>query len=245
MMRDGIFYTVGDTGCNEVMLQWVDLFCKSYKVGSKIAISVFQKYRINDPRFCALINNGRMVACYSGLNLKFRGKSIFVSTDTMSDGSVAFATVILAKYLYGKLIEDGVIAVCGYPNENIRVIRQRALGWVIVGQLDCYIGVPFLWKHGLNDCSSDIWIVKRPASGFFTWGTKVVVPLCRSQEYSSSYALRIALSAFRPGRFFIRVPSIFVKPKQFGYKMLSYDPRDEDAIRSCLPRLDMDTIDVP
>ncbi len=244
-MQDGIIYIEGDAGCNAIVLQWVSLFCECYKVDSGIAMSVFEKYRINYPRFCALINGGKMVACYSGLSLHFRGKTVFLSTDTMSDGSVGFATVKLARYLYGKLREDGVVAVCGYPNENIRMIRQRRLGWVMVGQLNCYIGVPFLWRRGRNECSSDLWIVNRTASGFFTWKTTVFVPLCRSQEYSSSVALRIALSAYRPGRFFIRVPSVFVKPKQFGYKMLSDDPVDEDAIRSCLPRLDMDTIDVP
>ena len=245
MMCDGIVYIEGDAGCNAIVLQWVSLFCECYKVDRKIALSVFEKYRINNARFCALMNDGKMVACYSGLNLSFKGKNIFLSTDTMSDGSVDFATVKLAKYLYAKLREDGVIAVCGYPNENIRTIRQRGLGWVMVGQLKCYIGVPFLWRWGRNECSPDLWIVNRSASGFFTWSTRLFVPLCRSQEHSSSFALRIALSAYRPGSFFIRVPSVFVKPKQFGYKMLSDDPLDEGAIRSCLARLDMDTIDVP
>jgi hypothetical protein len=245
MMPDGVYYTEGDANWEEFAVEWIRLFCECYKVSDKIANSVFQKYRINSPKFCALMNGGKMVACYSGIILSLKGKTIFLSTDTMSDGSVGFATVKLGKCLYEKLKGDGVIAVCGYPNEKIRMIRQRRLGWVMIGQLNCYIGIPFLWRYGQTECSSDLWVINRPISGFFTWSKTVFVPLSRSKKYPSRIAPRIALSAYRPGLFFIRVPTVLVKPKYFGYKMLSDDLVDVNLIKSCLPWLDMDTIDVP
>jgi len=245
MMPDGVYYTDDNIKCDDFISEWVRLFCECYKVRRDIANSVFQKYQINSARFCALVSSGKMIACYSGVRLTLKGKAIFLSTDTMSDGSVGFATVKLAKILYEKLKNEGVIAVCGYPNENIRMIRQRRLGWAMIGELNCYVGIPFLWRYARTECSSDLWIVKRPTSGFFTWKKTVFLPLCRSKEHPSKIAPRIALSAYRPGLFFIRVPSVLVKPKQFGYKMLSDDLVDVELIRSCLPWLDMDTIDVP
>ena len=87
-----------------------------------------------------------MVAAYCGLRLSFEDTTVFLSTDTMSDGTQKGSSVFLAIRLYESLLVEGTTIVCGYPNENIKKIRERGLGWIISGNLRLYVGVPFLWR---------------------------------------------------------------------------------------------------
>ncbi len=229
---------------------WIQLFCNCFKKNERGAESIFKKYLLHGDRsiFCFGLVDGKIVACYSGLTLAIGDKNIFLSTDTMSNGVMVNATVKLGKYLYNHLSRNGVEAVCGYPNENISVIRQRKLGWKMTGSIYPFVGVPILWRFFMRKKGvTTLWSVIRPPNGFFSKPPPFVSLLGRGCLYGSSFlSLHFTLAAKPPGMFFIRIPSTLIKPKKFGYVLLCDNALNLEArITEAIAELDIDTIDVP
>ncbi len=229
---------------------WIQLLCNCFKKNENQAESIFRKYLLHGDRsiFCFGLVDRKIVACYSGLILEIGDKSIFLSTDTMSNGIMVNATVKLGSYLYGYLSRGGIVAVCGYPNENIALIRQRRLGWRMAGSIYPFVGVPLLWKFFMRKKgAATLWTVTRPPNGFFSKPPPFVSLLGRSCLYKSSLlSLRFTLAAKSPGVFFIRLPSTLIRPKKFGYVLLCNNtPFIEARFTEAIEELDIDTIDVP
>ena len=67
--------------------EWVVLFSRAYGSTVEKGKLLFRKYKLNNSRFCVLYVDDLMVAAYSGLELSFAKSKIFLSTDTMSDGT--------------------------------------------------------------------------------------------------------------------------------------------------------------
>ena len=227
--------------------QWVGLFQRCFGGSKEKATRVFQKYKLNDSRICCLMKNGTMVAAYCGLKFKIDDGAIFLSTDTMSDGTKKGASVVLGKQLYSSLVSEEVYVVCGYPNNNIRKIRERGLGWTISGYLYLYVGIPFVWRF-LRRVSKDVglWKVLRPTSGWYTRTKPLLFELLgRNGLYSNQLGFAITLSAYRPGSFFIKVPEFLFETRTFGYKFLTEDVEKKNAFLNKMDILDLDTIDIP
>jgi hypothetical protein len=225
--------------------EWSSLFSRCYKSSINKASLLFRKYKLNDSRFCILRYQGDIVACYSGIKLSFNNSYIFLSTDTMSDGTVSGASVILGKHIYNILVNEGVFAVCGFPNEQIRKIRQKRLGWTILGALDLYISLPFFNKFFRSKKSNNLWRIVRPDNGFFSQKYPYLNLLGRDGLYSNGLGLIVTLSAYKPGLFFFRIPKFLVSPKIFGYKLLKNDEQALSLMNSSALNLDLDTIDIP
>ncbi|MBU3578626.1 hypothetical protein ICN17_01240 [Polynucleobacter sp. 73C-SIWE] len=229
---------------------WIQLFCHCFKKNENQAESIFRKYVLHGDGsiFCFGLVDRKIVACYSGLILAIGDKNIFLSTDTMSKGIMVNATVRLGNYLYGYLSRGGVVAVCGYPNENIALIRQRRLGWRMAGSIYPFVGVPLLWRIFMKKKGDAfLWSVIRPPNGFFSKPPPFVSLLGRSCVYGGSLlSLCFTLAAKPPGMFFIRIPSALIKPKKFGYVLLCSNTSFLEArITEAIAELDIDTIDVP
>ena len=229
--------------------QWLALFSDCFKCNKQVALSAFEKYRLHGENsvFCIGLLDDVIVACYSGIILSVGARRIFLSTDTMSNGLLNNATVKLGRYLYQYLVECGVILVCGFPNENVRKIREKKLGWKIIGKVNAYIGIPFFWRffRRLNNCP--IWMLERPSSGYFTKVRPLVSLLGRTCIYGKNLiSLKFTLTAFSPGVFFIKVPNFLVSPKLFGYVLLiDSDVEALPWILKCAANLDLNCIDVP
>jgi hypothetical protein len=225
--------------------EWSSLFAYCYKSTEEKAKALFRKYRLNESRFCILRYEGRMVACYSGLKLPFHKSYIFLSTDTMSDGTIGGASIILGKHIYNLLTEEGVFAVCGFPNEQIRAIRQKRLGWTIAGSMNFYISFPVLCKFFIINKKENLWKVIRPKGGYFSKAIPCVNLFCNGKIYSNRFGLIATLSAYKPGLFFFRIPYLIVPPKLFGYKLLVDDSEILSVMNNATLNLDLETIDVP
>jgi hypothetical protein len=234
----------------ELFSNWIQLFCHCFKSDRKQALAVFEKYRIhgNKSVFCFGMIQDKAVACYSGIILGLGEKTIFLSTDTMSNGEMKSATVRLGTYIYTYLIKMGVQAVCGYPNQNIIRIRERKLGWKMIGTIYPYVGLPLLWRFLLNnDSNIPLWLINRPANGFFSKRKYCLSIFGRNGIYDNGFfTLLFAMSAKKPGVFFLRIPSFLIKPKIFGYVLLSDEFTSvEVMIKNAALNLDLNTIDVP
>ncbi len=227
--------------------EWVRLFQRCFGGSEEKAVGIFQKYLLNDSRICCYFSGSVMVAAYCGIKLGYDDGFAFLSTDTMSDGTKKGSSVILGKKLYDSLILEGVSVVFGYPNQNIRRIRERGLGWTLKGNLYLYIGVPFVWRFFrkiLKDDSS--WMVVRPVGGWFTRKKPFLFNLLgRNGLYSSGFGFVITLSSCRPGAFFIRVPDFLFEPRSFGYKFLIDDDKNSSSLFRKIELLDIDTTDIP
>ena len=227
--------------------QWIDLFSRAFRVNKDVASKALVKYKIHQPNavFCLAYVNGRIEAAYCGILCKYENILIFLSTDTMSSGVYPNATVKLGKFLYEWLGGNNVAAVCGYPNSNIENIRIKKLGWEMAGKLYPYLGIPFLWRFYRHP-SSTAWYFERPHHGFFLKQYSLVQLLGRKGLYSGGViSVVFTLSAFKPGLFFIRVPSFFIRPKRFGFVLLRSDPSLHAVMLSAVKNLDLNTIDVP
>jgi hypothetical protein len=227
---------------------WKSLFIECFNKSSEAADAVFRKYIMHPDSvwMCLARKNGKLVACYSGIALKFGHDEIFLVTDTMSNGQISGATVKMARVLYPALSAVKIGAVCGFPNSNIVKIRERKLGWKIIGHLHFYIGIPFLWRLGwLNSNLEDIWYLHRPKEGFYS---KTWMPLSlvgRGMLYEGGW-FAATLSSKSPGPFFIKVPKILVAPKNFGYALIRADISGlAMRLERASNRLDLNSIDVP
>ena len=247
LFSDGI-HIARQGDINEVFVaKWIGLFQRCFGGNDEKAVCVFQKYLLNDSRFCCLFKSGVMIAAYCGIKVIYEDGAAFLSTDTMSDGTKRGASVLLGKKLYDSLILEGISIVFGYPNQNIRKIRERGLGWTLNGNLYLYIGIPFAWRffrNILKYCS--LWTVARPAGGWYTRKKPFLFNLLgRNGLYSSDFGFVITLSSYRPGVFFIRVPDFIFEPRTFGYKFLIENEKNSLSILRKIEFLDIDTIDIP
>lgn len=247
LFNDGI-HIVRRSELNDVFVaQWISLFQRCFGGTEDKASLVFQKYLLNDSRICCMFKSSVMVAAYCGLKLNYGDSFAFLSTDTMSDGTKKGSSIILGKNLYESLISEGVAVVFGYPNHNIRKIRERGLGWSLHGNLYLYLGIPFAWRFFRKLLKNDtLWTVKRPASGWFTRKKPFFFNLLgRCGLYSSSFGVIITLSSYRPGVFFIKVPDFLFEPRSFGYKFLIENEANRNVLLRKIELLDVDTIDIP
>lgn len=247
LLDDGIHIVRRNSYSNELIAQWTGLFQRCFGGTEDNATRVFQKYLLNDSSICYSVKDGTLVAAYCGLRLSHEDSSVFLSTDTMSDGTQKGSSVILGKRLYKSLAEEGILAVCGYPNKNIRRIREKGLGWTLSGHLYLYVGIPFLWRFFRKPANRHgVWKLVRPTGGWFTRKPPPLVNLLGSDGlYSSNPGLVITLSAYRPGTFFIKVPSFLFEPRTFGYKCLTEQTEKNNAFLEKIKFLNIDTIDIP
>lgn len=224
---------------------WCQLFMECYGVCLQKAERVFKKYEMNSGRFCYLMQNDRLVACYSGLEVEFGKVKVLLSTDTMSNGLIKSSTVKMANYLYDRLKSEGFVAVVGYPNENIRMIRQRKLGWKMVGELYLWVGVPFLSDLSRKPVMNKLWNLKRPSSGFFSISGGWLRLISRDREYGPKWGVPFTLAAKKPGLLYFRVWEGLVRRKTFGYVVIGNSPSFEGELLEHLSCLDVNTIDLP
>lgn len=229
---------------------WLELFVVCYETNISKGKEVFQKYRYNKAWFCGVFSErDSLVACYSGVEVDCAIGKLLVSTDTMSNGVFKNATKYMADALYLHLGQCGVDAVCGFPNDNIRAIRQKKLGWSMSGELFCWVGIPLVATHEMGAMSRGMWQIKRPTSGLFigkrTGLLRLIRIVTRGANYGSIFGIPFTLAAYRPGLFFCKVPSFIVKPKTFGFKTLRNHDQLTAAFLDASKRLDIDTIDLP
>ncbi|ASE19660.1 glycosyltransferase family 2 protein [Pseudomonas protegens] len=247
LLDEGIHIAKCSDFSNEFITQWTRLFQRCFGGSEENATRVFQKYLLNDSRICYTVKDGIMVAAYCGLRLSHEDSAVFLSTDTMSDGTQKGSSVILGKRLYKSFAEEDIYAVCGYPNKNIRKIREKGLGWTLNGNLYLYVGIPFFWRFFRKPIKENgLWKINRPTGGWFTRKNPPLVHLLGSDGlYSSNAGLVITLSAYRPGAFFIRVPSFLFEPRSFGYKLLTENVEKNNVFLKKIKFLNLDTIDIP
>ncbi|POA53565.1 MULTISPECIES: hypothetical protein [unclassified Pseudomonas] len=247
LLDDGIHIAKRSDFNSDFITQWTSLFKRCFGGTQKTADRVFQKYQLNDSRICYSVKNGIMIAAYCGLKLSHEGSAVFLSTDTMSDGTQKGSSITLGKRLYKTFPEEEISVVCGYPNKNIRAIRERGLGWTLEGNLYLYIGIPFLWhlfRKKINETL--LWKAIRPKDGWYTREKPLLVNLLgRDGLFTSSAGLVITLSAYRPGIFFIKAPDFLFEPRWFGYRFLTEDTETNKAFLRKVKFLDLDTIDIP
>lgn len=245
-MDDGVHIIKRSDFSENFVTQWIGLFQRCFGGSPENAKRVFQKYQLNDSRICYSIKDGTMVAAYCGLKLSQDNNTIFLSTDTMSDGTQKGSSITLGKRLYKSLAEENVSVVCGYPNNNIRRIREKGLGWTLQGNLHLYVGIPLLWRFFRKKITEPgLWKAVRPEGGWYTRSKPPLVNLLgRDGLHSSTPGGVITLSAYRPGAFFIRVPGFLFEPRTFGYRYLSEDAKDSNFLNK-IKLLDLDTIDIP
>ena len=227
--------------------EWEELFASCYGRGLREASHVFAKYTLNKSRFCAMYCAGKLVGCYSGLELDWGSRRVFLSTDTMSDGTIRSASQKMGSHLYEHLTEAGVAAVVGYPNDNIRRIREKKLGWQMDGLLHLWVGIPIVASlckfKAIRGVS--LWRVARPDSGFFGAGFKPLRLDITDEYFGLRFGIPIALATQSPGGAYVKVPSSLVKPKTFGYRVLNEDGSTKADLLKAIESLDAATIDLP
>lgn len=247
LFSDGIQIVRRGEYNDEFIAKWASLFQRCFGGSEEKARRVFQKYLLNDSRICCLFNSGKMIAAYCGIKVSHEDSAAFLSTDTMSDGTQRGASVILGNKLYATLVMEGVTVVFGYPNQNIRGIREKRLGWTLNGNLHLYIAIPFVWRFFRKIYKDPaLWTIARPAGGWFTRKKPFLFNLLgRNGLYSSGFGFVISLSSYRPGVFFIRMPRFIFEPRTFGYKFLIENERNRISLLDKIKYLDIDTIDIP
>ena len=228
--------------------EWADLFTRCFSKSEDEARKIFGKYRRSEARICVLRKNGRLCASYAGLILDYAGHKVFLSTDTMSDGSERGGSVLLGEHLYAALRTERVMVVCGYPNARIRGLRETKLGWTLQGGMSLYIGIPVLWRLLRRRVPSSVrplWQLERPDSGFYGKDRIGLRPLGRTRLYGNGPGAVFTLSANSPGAFFIKLPESLIHRRTFGYRFLHEDPEFKDLFLQAIAELDLETIDVP
>jgi hypothetical protein len=225
--------------------EWVRLFSRAYGTSEEKGSLLFRKYKLNNSRFCVLYMDHQMVAAYSGLELSSATFKIFLSTDTMSDGSKKGASVLLASHLYDQLTADNFLVVCGYPNDKIRKLRQNRLDWIIGGELFLWAGFPLFWRFWRTPSVDSLWRVLRPIGGFFDKPIFGINLLGRNGLLSHKLGFSLTLASKRPGLFFIRIPVKFFPARTFGYKFLNESVIEQRNFISLIDNLDVETIDIP
>ena len=225
--------------------EWALLFSRAYGSTPEKGKLLFRKYKLNKSRFCVLYIDSLLVAAYSGLELSFEKYKLFLSTDTMSDGTKKGASVLLGSYLYEQLIADNFLVVCGYPNDNIRKLRQNRLHWNMKGGLFLWFGVPLFWRFKFFSPAKDLWKVVRPNGGFFGNSFIGVNLLGRNGLFSNNLGVTLTLASKKPGIFFIRIPDKLFSTRTFGYRFLNESVIDQDSFLKAIEELDIETIDIP
>jgi hypothetical protein len=233
--------------------QWMSLFATCFECDETKAATVFDKYRLHkdDAWFCLGYSGTNLVACYSGIERQVGEHKVFLSTDTMSSGEIKNATAKLGTLLYGHLKECGVMAVCGFPNDKIVRIRERNLGWTMIGQLRLYAAPSLLWRWRWRASRLGQvlqWGLSRPPNGFFGKPLPLTQVLGRQDLYRRAPWLPLVLTAAtrRPGPFFVELPHRLVPPKIFGFRALSADVVQVDKLMAEMAQhLDIQSIDVP
>lgn len=191
---------------------WVALHHKCFKRGRAYAYNCYVKYRLNKPKFCMVYENDALVACYSGIFVRSNIATIFLSTDTMSDGTIRGGSIIAAENLYSHLIQVGVDLVCGYPNATIVGLREKKLGWKFVTNLELFLMPIFILPVNLNPLIR----LNRPKYGFFR-SSSGLVALGNFDKHKWSL-VRLELSNVRPTWFSLNLSRFF----GFGRKSLYY-----------------------
>ena len=77
---------------------WINLHKKCFKSQDTKVSQLFSKYELNDCRFALVYIDEKLVVSYSGIFIKndFDVK-VFLSTDTMSDGTFKGGSVLCSK----------------------------------------------------------------------------------------------------------------------------------------------------
>ena len=218
---------------------WIALHIKCFGTSELVAGKIMQKYVLNESTFCLVYLKQKLVAAYSGLRIKFKGRDrIFLSTDTMSNGEVAGASIIAANALYRHLAKRGFKVVCGYPNKNIEGLRENKLGWMYSTCLDLYLMPSFCLP---GDKQADI-TIKRPAAGFFGKD----LPFVALGRFKKPLAIcRLELATTRPSRYAINISRLLgIGRKRFYYRKLD-ELYDDEQFSIGDVSLTIDSIDVP
>lgn len=219
---------------------WYELFRKSFGGRS----SPFLKYRLNESLLTFAFSGENLVAVYGGLILRGRRCTIFVATDTMSDGTIPSATRVLGQNTYSELMRWQVDVVCGFPNERIRRLRERQLGWTLHGEVRLFTAPAYLWRIGFNwnDCS---WRIKRPDAGQFLTRCPLLGVIAGGVYRGPCTLIYLCFSTSRPGPFFIPVPSFLLKPRAFGYKLIGTNVEAHEFFLAELENLSGAVLDLP
>ena len=230
---------------SEFEVEWIQLFTRCYNVPQKKACEISKKYKLHASICCAMYVNKKLVGCYSGLVLMWHNNKIFLSTDTMSDGTVRNGTVKMATLLYSELAKTGFVLVAGFPNNQIRSIRRRKLGWIMNGDLYAWVGIPILRLLMRTQRENNLWSVNRPDSGFFGPKWRMLKLIGRTRSYGPIWGIPFTLSAEKPGYFYLKVPEWIISRKTFGYFILDDHQNAESLLCSDVSKLDLETIDLP
>ena len=225
----------------EIKTKWLDLFVKCFKTSEANAYNIFEKYLLNDSIFCFLEHNQEIVASYSGLVLSTnKGNKIFLSCDTMSDGTIKGGSIIMANQLYPYLRSIGITVICGFPNDRIAGLRVNKLGWELYEDLYIYLRLKFLPNSKYHSkLPVESFSIKRPSTGF----VKNVPFFFQLAGYEKKFALfEFRFSNSRLGFPYFRLPHM---TKRFGFKIL--DASNEEIHRNWLNNISLNerSIDVP
>ena len=237
----------GPSYSREFEEKWKSLFSRVFIDKNYDPSKVFQKYTLNKSYIAIEEYNGKFVGAYGGLILDYDNDVIFLSTDTMSDGTLRSASVRLAKKIYEHLENKNIFVVCGFPNDKIMGLREKKLGWRKAGYLYGWIGIPLISTLHFNSDASKLWEVKRPGAYAFGNLPWYIALKGRGIVASKSYGMPFTMSTHRPGRFFVKIPNFLLKPKVFAYKILGNRQNItlEDKVIFAANNLDVSTIDLP
>lgn len=217
-MKNNLDYTTKILRClnDDEQLAWCELHKKCFKSSIRDAVKLFQKYELNEARFAFVYYKNHLVAAYSGLFVKNSlNAKIFLSTDTMSDKTLAGGSIIAAHAMYSHLRNEGVNVVCGYPNKNIEGLRKEKLGWVYSQKIDLYVMPAFC----LPKYVEPTFRLNRPRDGFFRKTYWFVALGSWRRKYS---LIRVVLCSDSPHPLAINLSLLFrVGQKKLFFKYLA------------------------
>lgn len=222
----------------EQKIDWVNLHKKCFKSKDDKINQLFSKYELNDSRFTLVYIGKKLVVSYSGLFIENDfGIKVFLSTDTMSDGTFKGGSVFAAKKLYKHLETEGVKIVCGYPNKLIEKIRRYKLKWIHSTEMHLYILPSFLLPKDIKPALR----LNRPQTGFFHRPSQ----FASIGRFRSGFSLlRLELSTYRPHPFAINVSTLLgFGSKKFYYLFLDKKINIEEMVKGSIV-LNSKSIDV-
>ena len=96
----------------EFQKEWVRLFARCYLVSERKALSVMEKYELNDSWCCAMYAEENLVGCYSGLVLEWQERKIFLTK------------ISIPEPIQNKKFEEAfIVKVLEFiQNKNLRVV---------------------------------------------------------------------------------------------------------------------------
>ena len=93
-----------------------------------------------------IVDDTRIIGCYSTIPLEYSFYdsilTFALSVDTMileEYRGNPFNLKKIANLVYEYLLQDGIIFVFGFPNDNVYLVRKKILKWIDIGTLDYYI----------------------------------------------------------------------------------------------------------